>query len=83
MGQTWWLNVSYDETTDEFFAYVDDGVKNGVTVYYIDDTKELCEYIQTGVMKHLDDVDGLTEFLVKQQFIGINDVIKLNPEILW
>lgn len=83
MGKIWWLNISYDENKDEFFAYVDDGTRQGVTIYQIDDTQEMVDYIQTGVMKHIDDVEGLTKFLIKQEFIEKDDVIRLNHELLW
>lgn len=83
MGKIWWLNISYDETKDEFFAYVDDGTRAGKVVFQIDDTDEIVDYIKTGVMKHIDDVDGLTKFLVKQEFIGPGDLVKLNKELLW
>lgn len=83
MGKIWWLNISYDENKDEFFAYVDDGVRTGVTVFQIDDTDEIIGYIQTGVMKHIDDVEGLTKFLIKQEFIAKEDIIRLNKDLLW
>lgn len=79
----WWLNISYDENKDEFFAYVDDGTRQGQTVFQIDDTDEMCDYIRTGVMKHIDDVEGLTNFLKRQEFIGENDIVKLNEDLLW
>ena len=83
VGKVWWLNISYDETRDEFFAYVDDGTRAGVTVYQIDDTEEMVSYIETGVMKHIDDVEGLTRFLIKQEFIEKGDIIRLQDELLW
>lgn len=83
ISYVWWLNISYDEKHDEFFGYVDDGTRAGQTVFQIDDTAEMCSYIRTGVMKHIDDVEGLTEFLKRQEFIGENDIIKLNPDLLW
>ena len=83
MGKIWWLNISYDERTDEFFAYVDDGNRHGVTVYQIDNTQEIVDYIKTGRMKHIDDVEGLTKFLIEQEFIEKDDVIRLNHELLW
>lgn len=83
MGKIWWLNFSYDEKSDEYFAYVDDGTRQGVTVYQIDNTEEVVEYIETGVMKHIDDVEGLTNFLIRQEFIEEGDVIRLNTEMLW
>ena len=83
MGKIWWFHFSYDEVKDEYFAYVDDGTRQGVTIYQIDDTDEIVEYIKSGVMKHIDDVDGLTKFLIRQEFIEENDIICLNKEMLW
>jgi hypothetical protein len=83
VGKVWWLNMSYCETTDEFFAYVDDGTQQGVTIYQIDDTHEMCAFIKTGVMNHIDDAEGLTKFLIRQEFIAEGDMIKVNPELLW
>lgn len=83
LGRVWWLNLSYDEDKDEYFAYVDDGTLKGIVVYQIDDTNELIEYIKTGRMKHLDDVEGLTKFLIEQNFIDREDVIKLNKVQTW
>lgn len=83
MGKTWWLSISYDEKTDEFFAYVDDGVKSGVNLYQIDNTDEIVDLIQTGVMKHIDDVDGLKAFLIAQEFMAEQDTIKLNEILIW
>jgi hypothetical protein len=77
--KTWWLNISYDEKTDEFFADVDDG--DATTVFQIDDTNAMCELIFTGVMNHIDDVSGLTRHLIRQNFIGACDIIKVNPEL--
>lgn len=82
MGKVWWLHVSYDEKSDEFFAYVADEDHKS-SIFQIDDTDEMCSYIETGVMKHIDDVDGLTVFLRKQQYIQEGDMIKLNEELMW
>lgn len=83
VNKIWWLNVSYDEKTDTFFAYVDDGTREGNIIYQIDDTDEMCGYINTGVMSHIDDADGLTKFLIKQEFIVEGDIVKVNQELLW
>lgn len=83
MGRIFWLSVSYDETKDEFFAYVDDGTRGGVTIYQIENTDEMIDYIQTGKMKHIDDVEGLTKFLIEQEFLEKGDIIRLNEEIVW
>lgn len=84
MGKIWWLNLSYDHAKDEFFAYVDDGAPRAPNVIYqIDDTQEMIEYIQTGRMKHIDDVESLTKFLIEQGFIEKGDAIRLNEVQAW
>lgn len=87
MSQIWWLHLSYDEIQDEFFAYVDDSEQMGsigsTSIYQIDDTKEICGYIETGVMNHIDDVNGLRDFLIAQEFIDKHDIIKLDRELMW
>lgn len=83
MGKALWLTISYNERTDEFFSYVDDGTEEGHMIYQINDTEEMCDLIETGVMKHIDDAQGLSVFLMKQGFIEIMDTIKVNPELLW
>lgn len=78
----YYLNISYDEKTDEYFAFVDDGTKNSKTIYQIDDTREICDYISSGRMNHIDDVSGLESFLKAQTVLKPEDSLKLNPEIL-
>lgn len=83
MGQEYVLNLSYDEKTDEYFAFVDDGTRKGKVIFQIDNTEELCDYIKTGKMSHMDDADGLSSFLKEQGFLEPDDKITLNPELLF
>ena|SRR5271165_7582454 len=83
LGKIYFLNLSYDEKSDEFFAYVDDGTPKGDIIFQIDNTKEICDYIETGRMKHIDDVAGLTNFLQEQGFIQATDSVELNQELVY
>ncbi len=79
---TYYLTVSYDEDTDEFFSYVDTGPNDKTWAYVIETTEEMCALIQTGVMNHIDDVDGLHKFLVKQNIMKDDDTILINEMAL-
>lgn len=79
---TFYYHVSYDENTDEFFAMVDDGYKTSGPIFTIDDTDEMVSLIETKVMEHIDDVDGLKDFLVKQDILKPEDDIMLVEKAL-
>lgn len=79
----WNYSVTYDEERDEFFAMVDDGAKPPNIVFTIDTTPEIIHMIKTGVMNHIDDTDGLEEFLKKEQYIGKDDCILIEEYALW
>ena len=84
MGITYWYYISYDEVRDDFTGLVDLGPNTqGEPLYTIDTTREMCEYIKTGVMKHIDDVDGLAKFLKEQGFLQPEDTILLSEKPLW
>lgn len=80
---TFYYHWSYDDRSDEFYAYVDDGTKRSAMLYQIDDTKEVCDYIATGKMSHIDDVEGLAKFLVEQNFMVPGDILELVEEMLY
>lgn len=80
---TFYYYLSYDEKKDEFFAMVDSGAKGESPIFTIDNTNEMVDYIKTGVMVHIDDVDGLEKFLLKQNFLKEGDVLLLVEEPLW
>jgi len=52
-------------------------------IFTIDNTQEMLDYIKTGVMKHIDDVDGLEKFLKKQGFLKKEDNLLLSEHTLW
>lgn len=79
----YFLNFSYDEKRDEYFAYVDDGTRAGKSIYQIDTVEEVCDYIKTGRMNHIDDVVGLAKFLKAQGFMNDEDKLVLAEETLW
>lgn len=83
MSMVYFYHWSYDETKDEFFAFVDDGSRHGETIFQIDDTAEMCDYIKSGKMKHIDDTDGLEDFLKEQNLIDKDDSLLFREEMVW
>lgn len=80
---TYYYNMGYEVQTDIFFAYVDDGKTISHAIFQIDDTEEMCQYIKSGKMNHIDDTDGLENFLKERSIIGEEDIILLREELLW
>lgn len=76
----YYMEYCYDEKTDEYFAIVDD--RHGNAVFQIDTTEEVCDYIRTGRMNHIDDVKGLTAFMVAQECIKPEDTVILVTEAI-
>jgi hypothetical protein len=74
----YFYTISYDNVNDDFYGVVD-LVAQGkyVTMFTIDDTKEMCDLIRTGVMKHIDDIAGLKAFLEAQEILGKDDSLTL------
>lgn len=62
---------------DEFFAIVDDGSKSGPVIFSIDTTEEVMEYIETGRMKHIDDIEGLEQFIKEMTFLQSHDTLEM------
>ncbi len=79
----YYYHWSYDEKQDQFFAFVDDGTRAGQIVFQIDDTPEVCQYIKSGKMSHIDDVEGLEEFLKEQAIIKGEDTLIFQEEQVW
>jgi len=79
----YYYNMSYDEKSDEFFAYVDNGETKSQIMFQIDSTDEICDHIRSGKMSHIDDVAGLTKFLYQQNILKHDDLIVLNEELLY
>lgn len=77
--------LSYDEKKDQFFGMVDDGSYDDKTepIFTIDDTEEMVALIETGVMKHVDDVDGLFRFLVRQEILTDDDDLTIVEKALY
>lgn len=82
--RNFFYTISYDEKKDDFYGVVDI-VTNGkyVTMYTIDTTAEICDYIKTGIMKHIDDVGGLKAFLEAQDILGKDDSLTLIETTLY
>ncbi len=76
--------ISYDDKYDDFWAVVDT-IQNGkyLTMFTIDSTDEMRDYIKTGVMKHIDDVIGLKSFLEAQEILGKDDSLTLIETTLY
>lgn len=72
----YFYTISYDEKQDDFYGVIDIMIQGkNVELFSIDTTAEMCDYIATGVMKHIDDVDGLENFLKQQQYLSPEDNI--------
>lgn len=78
MALNFFYTISYDERKDDFYAVVD-VVEKGkyITMFTIDSTPEMCDFIKTGVMTHIDDVVGLKSFLEAQEILGKDDSLTL------
>jgi hypothetical protein len=74
---------SYCEKADEFFAFVDDGSRHGETIFQIDNTDEMVYYIANGKMNHIDDTEGLEEWLKAQLIIEPEDSLLFRAEMVW
>ncbi len=79
----YYYHWSYDEKKDEFWAFVDDGTREGDTIFQIDDTEEVVLYIKTGKMSHIDDVEGLEEFLKEQGMMQDDDSLLFREKTVW
>ena len=77
--------ISYDEKEDEFYAWV--FKKNSPfpnePLYTIESTEEMVYYISQGYMKHIDDVEGLKDWLVTEKIINATDNLLLSEQIVW
>lgn len=72
-----YYHYGYEEKTDNFWALIDDGSKNAEAIFSIDSTDEVCEYIETGRMKHIDDIEGLQQFVTEMGFLRPDDVLTM------
>lgn len=75
--------VSYDENRDEFYAFVDSGAKAVKSLFIIEDTEDMCQYLKTDVMSHIDDIEGLETFLKQKNLLRSNDTLEMAEEILY
>lgn len=79
----YYYSLGYDDKYDEFFAYVDSGTKNSATIFTIDNTDDMCEYLSNGTMTHIDDTEGLEEFLKQEGRLQPDDSLLLCEELMW
>jgi hypothetical protein len=76
-------HFSYDEEGDEFYAFIDDGTQKGKCIMKIQDTDEICYYIKSGVMNHIDDVDGLEKHLKTTGVFQEGDTLLVSENPIW
>lgn len=70
--------IAYDSLMDDFYGVVEVNISGKMaSLFSIEDTDEICDLIDTGVMKHIDDVEGLRKHLVNQHFLDKDDVLLL------
>ncbi|MEM6271413.1 MAG: hypothetical protein AAF998_18400 [Bacteroidota bacterium] len=62
---------AYWQERDEFAGWVSDRWNN--TVFAIQEPEQLAEFIEDGFMRHVDDLDGLEEYLKAHQIINQKD----------
>lgn len=79
----YYYHISYDSKEDEFWGMIDDNIKSNDALFTIDTTADMCEFIMTGVMDHIDDVDGLAEFLREKGFMNPDDELYLSDKLLF
>lgn len=72
--------ISYEN--DDFWAIVYSDEPKTHTVFYITNTEDMCEYIKTGIMNHIDDVDGLMKFLITKGIMTEADELLISEELL-
>jgi hypothetical protein len=69
--------MMYEAETDEFCAIIDNGSQFGEIIYEIEDTHEMIWYIRSGKMSHIDDVDGLENYLKGKGILQVDDSLLL------
>ncbi len=69
----YYYHWSYIHSKDTFFAYVTKDNIDCPIVFQIDDTDEIFDLINTGVMNHIDDIKGLEKFLKTQEIMQAGD----------
>lgn len=75
---TYFYTIMYDNKNDDFYGEVSATISSGNhELFSINDTSEMVDLIKTGVMKHIDDVDGLQSFLKAQEYLMEDDCIIL------
>ena len=77
-GHTHIYEFIYDNESGEFMGYVFEQTQGekALTTYCIDDIDEMRTMIEDGIMKHIDDVDGLEKYLKTEKVLGPHDSIQ-------
>ena len=66
----------YDSSVKSFWGDV--RTPTGMHIYSIDSADEMIDMMESGDMQHIDDVEGLTEFLKHDKLIGRDDEVVLS-----
>ncbi len=74
---------SYDSKDDSFYAFVDDGTRAGTVIFQIDNTEAVCKLISDGDMSHIDDTDGLEDYLKERALIQEEDSLLIRETEVW
>lgn len=77
-----YYHFGYEENGDNFWGLIDDGSKYAEPIFTIDSTEEVCEYIETGRMKHIDDIEGLQQFVTEMGFLKSDDILTMGALII-
>lgn len=80
---TYYYHISYDSTEDEFWGMIDDNVKASDALFTIDSTEDMVDFIENGVMEHIDDTEGLAEYLKTNGFMEPEDDLILSEKLLY
>lgn len=82
---TYIYTISYDDIEDEFYAWVFESSVNTITdpLFTIESTEEIAFFIKDGIMKHIDDVDGLKKYLIELHLLKNTDELLLSEKLVW
>lgn len=75
--------ISYDEDKDEFYAWIVNTEDEDDDLFLIESTEEMCSLIKNNIMNHIDDVDGLAQYLKDQMIMKSEDELLISEVVLW
>ncbi len=80
---TYFYYWHYTPNNDAFWAFIDDGTTSGPIIFEIISTESVCEFIKCGIMKHIDDVDGLEVYLKEKTILDKHDRLIFKENGQW